>query len=162
MIPGPAQALVLSGGGGNASYEVGVLKALAAGACSATGYGPLDPAILSGSSAGAFNAAVIASWPEASLLSIVQHLEDIWLNYVAETPRSCGNGIYRIRGAPRPYFDPQCWSSHPGEETALLEDLEVVTTETADRIAYLSGRGLTLGAEILQFLDLGVFMSPER
>jgi NTE family protein len=156
------EALILSGGGGNAAYEVGVLKALAAGASPVTGYVPLEPAILSGSSAGAFNASVIASWPEASLLSIVEHLEDLWLNYVADQPGSCGNGIYRIRGNPRPYVDSRCWQNHPGDRTALLEDLEFISNETLERIDYLSGRGLSFGSQVLQFVDVGTFIDPER
>lgn len=162
MNPGEIQALVLSGGGGNAAYEVGVLKALAAGASPATNHVPLDPAILTGSSAGAFNAAVIASWPEAPPLSAIEHLADLWMRYVADGPGSCGNGIYRIRGDFQDYLDPRCRISRPGEGLAILEDLEVVSRETVARIAYLSGRNLPLASQALQFVDLGTFMSPDR
>ncbi len=162
MSSGEVQALVLSGGGGNAAYEVGVLKALAAGASPSTNHTPVDPAILTGSSAGAFNAAVIASWPEVAPLSVIEHLADLWMSYVADGPGSCGNGVYRFRGNPQDYLDPRCRVSRPGEGMALLEDLEVVSRETVARIAYLSGRDLPLTAQALQFIDLGTFMSPER
>jgi predicted acylesterase/phospholipase RssA len=161
-IAGPPHALVLSGGGGNAAYEVGVLKALASGASPATGYQPIDPRILTGSSAGAFNAAVIASWPEYPIYAVVDHLENIWKNHVAEASGTCGNGVYRIRGNPRTYASPGCWNAWPSERAALLEDVEYITREAADRLGYLVGQNLSLEADVLQFLDLSAFLSPER
>ena len=50
--------LVLSGGGARAAYEVGVLKAIYNGKCSAAA-GSGAPEVFSGTGAGAFNAAVI-------------------------------------------------------------------------------------------------------
>ena len=55
------QAVILSGGGANGAYEVGVLKALLTGQSPATDFQPLDPDIFTGTSVGAFNAALLVS-----------------------------------------------------------------------------------------------------
>src|SRR5438128_1634762 len=60
-----SHALVLSGGGSYGAYEAGVIKALIAGA---PGYSnsPVDPAIITATSAGAFNAAALLSAPDGT------------------------------------------------------------------------------------------------
>ena len=45
-------ALVLSGGGVDAVYEVGVMQALSMGACPSTDFTPIDADIVTGTSAG--------------------------------------------------------------------------------------------------------------
>ena len=73
------KALVLSGGGADGAYAVGVLKALINGRSPATSYRPLDPDILTGTSCGAYNAAVLVSqWDEFGSAS-AGNLETIWL-----------------------------------------------------------------------------------
>src|ERR1700682_5706115 len=91
--PYEVSALVLSGGGAYAAYEVGVMKALIAGVSPATGLTPLDPAIFSGSSAGSVNAAFMASQPAATLSSTVQYLEDLWVDQIAEDSASCYGAV---------------------------------------------------------------------
>ena len=54
-------AVILSGGGANGAYEVGVLKALFRGESASTNHRPLKPEIFAGTSIGAFNAALIVS-----------------------------------------------------------------------------------------------------
>ena len=56
----PRQAVVLSGGGANGAYEVGVLLALCEGASPATDYVPLSAEIYTGTSVGAYNVAFMA------------------------------------------------------------------------------------------------------
>ena len=55
------EALILSSGGANGAYEVGVMRGLFSGESPATGYLPLDPDVFKGSSIGALNAAVMVS-----------------------------------------------------------------------------------------------------
>jgi predicted acylesterase/phospholipase RssA len=55
------EAVVLSGGGAKGAYEVGVLQALIAGQSPATGYRPLEPAIYTGTSVGAYNVSFLAA-----------------------------------------------------------------------------------------------------
>jgi predicted acylesterase/phospholipase RssA len=157
--PEAPHALVLSGGAGNAAYEAGVMQALAGSECAVTGYRPLDPLILSGTSAGAFHAALIASWPEYPFSSIADYLVELWRNRIADGPQTCGNGVYRFRGDPRPIFDSRCQSKREREFVELLQDTASIGSEAVDRIDYLSGEQTTAVGKILQFLDLSTFVS---
>jgi NTE family protein len=71
----PRMALVLSGGGARAAYQVGVLRELVA-----QGFLPRDRAgidILVGSSAGAINTAAVAAWAD-DLHEGLARLEQVW------------------------------------------------------------------------------------
>ncbi len=57
-------ALVLSGGGAYGAFAIGIMKALYAGASPATNYQPLKADIFTGTSVGAFNAAVMVGQKE--------------------------------------------------------------------------------------------------
>jgi NTE family protein len=80
--------LVLSGGGANGAYEVGVLKALLLGRSPATGHEPLLPDSIASTSIGSFNAAVLLShsysrgWHDG-----IAALESIWTDQMA-APRA--------------------------------------------------------------------------
>lgn len=102
-------ALVLSGGGAYGAFGIGVMKTLFAGKSPATNYEPLTPEVFSGTSVGAFNAAIMVGHPpSASCPDPVSRLEDIWLELVADRPGRCGNGIFRIRGNPADLINPGC------------------------------------------------------
>ncbi len=108
-----AQALVLSGGGADGAYGVGVVEALAAGRSSATGHQSLDPGIFAGTSIGSFNAAFLAAnWDHLGNAS-AGRLADVWRQQLAERPGSCGNGAYRIKASPTEYLDPRCYFPNP-------------------------------------------------
>jgi NTE family protein len=77
------RALVLGGGGARASYEVGVLSAIADRAPN------VDFPILTGASAGAINATYLAAY-RGSFAEAVRALRDAWLQLVADR-------VYRIR-----------------------------------------------------------------
>jgi predicted acylesterase/phospholipase RssA len=102
-----SHALVLSGGGANGAYEVGVVRALAEGASRATGYEPLAIQVFSGTSVGAYNAAFLAQeW--GSILEATRSLDETWRQRIADTPGSCGNGVYRLRVDPWRWVEPGC------------------------------------------------------
>ena len=101
-------ALVLSGGAAYGAFAVGIMKALFAGRSPATAYQHLDANIVVGTSVGAFNAAVMASQSEINCLAAAENLARIWTDEIAARPGKCGNGIFRIRGDLRDYFDPVC------------------------------------------------------
>jgi len=130
--------VVLSGGGANGAYEVGVLEALIQGRSPATGYRPIDPGVYAGTSVGAFNAAVMASRPGLPAGAAVAELRALWLDRVANSLEHCGNGVYRVRGAPFQLLSPGCLA-HPVE--ALLE----LGADAANLAAY----GLVKGAQFL-------------
>jgi predicted acylesterase/phospholipase RssA len=80
------------GGCGYAAYEVGVLEAL---------FGPgsvLDAAIFTGTPAGAFNAAMMVSQPQAGMAETLEYLKDLWLNHISLDKAACRQGAVRYRG----------------------------------------------------------------
>jgi len=105
--------VVLSGGGANGAYEIGVLRALFEGASPATGGVPLSAQMFSGTSVGAYNAAFLAQ-AQGTGLETSRRLEQVWRQRIADTPASCGNGVYRLRADPRRWTDPGCMR-HPVE-----------------------------------------------
>src|SRR6185369_8977564 len=115
-------AVVLSGGGAYGAYEVGVMKALLGGEMKGAGYRPLDPEVFTGTSVGSFNASMMVSQPRVSGAVAVDHLEQIWLNQIAEGPGRCGNGVFRIRANPLRYVDPDCVASPFQSLTKMDED----------------------------------------
>jgi NTE family protein len=151
--------VVLSGGGANGAYEVGVLKALIEGLSPATEYRPVDPAVYAGTSVGAYNAAIMASRPELSATAAVEELQALWLNCIANSLERCGNGVYRVRGAPFQLLSPGC----------LTRPVESLLEFGADA-AYLAAYGLVKGAQfarsdaplqsrLLSLIDLEAFVS---
>ena len=134
--PGRASkdAVVLTGGGAKGAYEIGILKALADGRSPATGYQPLEVEILTGTSVGAYNAAFLVSQHGAGARQAVASLEAIWRERVANTVKTCGNGIFRVRDAPLNALEPGC----------LARPLEVLADTVEDAgfwARYLAVRG---------------------
>lgn len=105
------EGLVLSGGGAFAAYEVGVMKALFGGFSPATGYRPIDPGIVTGTSAGAFNCTLFVDRWEVDAQTAIASMEQVWLDEVAE--KACGNGVFRWRGNPFNFFDVGCLFADP-------------------------------------------------
>ena len=121
---GDKTAVILSGGGANGSYEVGVLKALFNGDSPATGYTPLNPAIFTGTSVGAYNAAVVVSHLEAGARAAVAYLEDIWLNVIPRDDSTTHNHVFRLRGDALELFDLDYVAQHPlAPYSRLVEDV---------------------------------------
>jgi NTE family protein len=80
---GAELAIVMSGGGARAAYQVGFLRAVSA-ACP-----ELKPEILTGVSAGAINAVYIAARP-GSFRTVVDDLAELWLGLRAEDVMDTG------------------------------------------------------------------------
>jgi predicted acylesterase/phospholipase RssA len=111
-MPAPAarkHAVILSGGGSNGAYEVGVLKALLAGRCACVG--PVDPQLFYGTSVGSFNAAFLVSQWDRYGAAAIGNLERVWLDVLAAT--GAGNGGYRFRGDPGYYLNPASYVWNP-------------------------------------------------
>jgi predicted acylesterase/phospholipase RssA len=118
-------AVILSGGGANGAYEVGVLKALCAGMSPATDHKPLDPYVFSGTSVGAYNAAYLVShWKEYGP-SVIANLEQLWVDEISTRLSRCGNSMFRLRGDPREYLNPACYFPNP------LQPLSYFVQDTA-------------------------------
>lgn len=78
-------ALVLSGGGARAAYQVGLLR------CLARRMPELRPQILTGVSAGAINASLLAAHP-GGIVDAVGALSDLWQNLRSEHVFRAGGG----------------------------------------------------------------------
>ena len=113
QCPG-VNAVVLSGGGANGAYEVGVLKALLGGASPATSMQPLRPGIVTGTSIGGFNAAALVSrYHHDNWLDSAQDLENIWLDLIPRDDSTSHNHIYRFRANPFEFLNPGLLMTNP-------------------------------------------------
>jgi predicted acylesterase/phospholipase RssA len=84
------QAITLSGGGAYGAFEVGVLKALMGGHARVTKGEPFDPKIYTGTSAGAFIAAILLSSEAQDPKGRFEHLERILAGQKSRRPISAG------------------------------------------------------------------------
>jgi predicted acylesterase/phospholipase RssA len=153
------QALVLSGGGANGSYEVGVLKALFSGRCKDVG--TPDPELFFGTSVGSYNAAFLASqWDEFGPAAIA-NLERAWIEVVAGDIGR--NGAYRFRGDPGYLLDPSSYMPNPLRPLLdLARDSAFLTWEGIQRAVYLTtSREESLRERAANLFDFSTFVSTE-
>lgn len=106
-------AVVLSGGGANGAYEIGVMTALFAGKAPTTHYEPLDPAIFAGTSVGSYNAAFLVSRWEVYGTAAISSLERIWLDTIGSSREKPVNGVFRIRDNPLEFISPYSYLPNP-------------------------------------------------
>jgi len=151
-------ALVLSGGGAYGAFEVGIMKALFAGRSPATRYRPLEAKIFTGTSVGAFNAAVMASDPGLSSLDAAVRLEEIWLQRIAARPGKCGNGIFRVRGDPADYFDPAFLGSPAAIAGRIGNDCLTAGGYWLTRTANFLASSAPLASRLSELVNIGSFV----
>jgi predicted acylesterase/phospholipase RssA len=158
---GSRHAVVLSGGGGYGAYEIGVMRALFAGESPSTDYEPVDPAVVTGTSAGAFNAALLCSAPPGTDgLVALDYVEDVWLHAIAGT-EGCGNNVLRFRGNPFTLLRPEC----AGAGTASAElagDVQYLSDQFTARLARFADASDALEQRVLDALDASVLVSADR
>lgn len=147
-------ALVLSGGGAQAAYEVGVLKALITGATPFTRHRRLDPDIVTGTSAGSFNGALyVARWAMDPSDAIAE-IERVWLDEVAT--QSCGNGVYRWRGSPLAFLDLACIARNPARFFwERVEDAAFLARQALERSAEFLRAGGSIEQRLLGLINIG-------
>ncbi|HYL05302.1 MAG TPA: patatin-like phospholipase family protein [Thermoanaerobaculia bacterium] len=159
---GKKVALVLSGGGANGAYEVGVLKALLAGKSPATDYQPLVPDIVSGTSIGAFNAAFLVSqWGEYGAAA-AGNLETFWAERLAGSGIR-PNGVFRVRGNVLDLADPYAYLPNPVLPLRrLLADGGFLAWEGLQRVVHLvAGSEGPIDRRLAALVDLSTFISLE-
>jgi NTE family protein len=157
-------AVVLSGGGADGAYGVGVLKALCGGLSPATDFEPLNPDAFTGTSIGSFNAAFLASqWDEYGPAAVA-NLETVWLDRLGADRRSCGNGIFRIRGNPAELFDPACFLPDPLAPLGrLASDAAALGWEALRRTVHaVTLADVSLAQRSLPFISLAPFVDTGR
>lgn len=157
-------ALVLSGGGAYGAFEVGVMKVLFAGRSPANNYAPLMANILSGSSGGAFNAAVITGMSQTSELDAALHLEDIWLHHIADRSLGNGNGVFRLVGDFTDYLNGALSSGLNGRLTTIARDGLSIGTYLLGRASDFAASRLSLSERLISLINLASFVdvSPFR
>jgi NTE family protein len=153
-------ALVLSGGGAKGAYEIGVMKALFEGASPATGFRPLEVEVYTGTSVGAYNAAFLVSRSALPSLAGLTELERIWLQRIANTPTSCGNGAFRLRSAPLQLGDPGCLLRPFGDALDLTRDALFWTRYAVTRGSELLASDAPLRTRLLDTIDLSALVDP--
>ncbi len=153
-------AVILSGGGANGGYEIGVMKALFSGACPLTGHRPLAADIFTGTSVGSYNAAFMVSQSELESPSVVARLEDIWINKVAHS-RGTPNGVFRFRG-PLSLLDVQSLAAHPLKPfEELAEDSAFFAKDWFRRGVNFFRSSGNLERRTLELVDLSALISTE-
>jgi predicted acylesterase/phospholipase RssA len=90
--------IVLSGGGANGAYEVGVLVALHTGKSPATNYTELHPMVITGTSIGAYNTAVLTAHIGSMGDAALDYLQNVWINLIPRDDHTRHNHVYEIRG----------------------------------------------------------------
>ncbi|HEV3455902.1 MAG TPA: patatin-like phospholipase family protein [Thermoanaerobaculia bacterium] len=162
MTDGERQhGIVLSGGGANGAYEVGVLKALLAGLSPATGYRPIAPSVYAGTSIGSYNAAfMVGQWDSFGPTS-TGNLERSWLEVLAQNPGRYGNGAYRFRGDPVAFLAPSSYMPNPLQPfLRVVQDGAFLTWDAMQRAVHLvTNPDQSLGQRAVDLFDFTAFIS---
>ena len=160
---GGKHALILSGGGAYGAYEVGVMRALFEGKCASTKFQPLDPDIVAGTSAGAFNAALLLSAGLSDAPAAIQYVQDVYLNDVASGPRNCGNGVLRFRGIPLDVFDGNCYVPNLLQPFVEFgQDAMFLANQIMRRVASLFQSEVDFEQRALELIDLEDYTSVQK
>jgi NTE family protein len=155
--------LVLSGGGANGAYELGVLKALLLGGSPATAERPLHADCIAATSIGSFNAAVLLShyhrrsWHEA-----VTALESVWIDQIAAPRAISSNGVFRYRPNFIDWFDVAQFRLNPWQPARVLAgDVTFLTRDWLTRVSGLVSGSGGLAHRFAELFDLSTFITPE-
>ncbi|HYL05303.1 MAG TPA: patatin-like phospholipase family protein, partial [Thermoanaerobaculia bacterium] len=143
----------------NGAYEAGVLQALLHGASPVTGYRPIDPGIYTGTSVGAYNAAIMCSRPGVPAAAVADELASLWLDRIANSLRQCGNGVYRVRGVPFQFLDPGCLARPVRSLLDFGADLVELSSFGLMKGAQFALSDGTLQSRLLDLFDLDAFVS---
>ena len=161
-VNGSKQAVVLSGGGADGAYAVGVLKALCFGQSPATNFQPLVPDIFTGTSVGAYNAAFLVSQWDTYGKESVTNLERAWLDILSDDAQKCGNGVFRIRANPVKFLNPLCFIPTPLQPFSQLgEDSAILTWEGLQRAINFATAPEGLLQRAVNLLNFSSFVSRE-
>lgn len=153
--------IVLSGGGADGAYAVGVLKALLSGRSPANGFRILEPDVFAGTSIGSFNASYLVSRWHHSGVGAVGELEGVWLEKLADRG-ACGNGAFRIRADPTRFFDPACYLPNPTRPfTRFARDSAALSWDFIRRLVHFAGARDPLLPRSLDFFNFSSFVSRE-
>ncbi|HVT60578.1 MAG TPA: patatin-like phospholipase family protein [Thermoanaerobaculia bacterium] len=158
----PTHAVVISGGGANGAYAVGVLKALLNGKTPACGSAPA-PKIYAGTSIGSFTASFLVSQWDTYGPAATGNLEQTWLERLASNPPRYGNGALRFRGDLLELLAPSSYLPNPLRPfLRLAGDTAYLAWDGLQRLVQaLFSEGGDLRQRAADLLDLTAFVSTE-
>ena len=165
-VTGKKHALILSGGGANGAYEIGVMKALFGGYVK-LGEDPteaptkINPQVLTGTSVGSFSAAFMASRPGESAASTLAELEDVWRNRIAST-KTRWNSVFRVRGNPLELVDLNRVLVSPLTAPAnLLQDAAFFAKDSLDRAELFFRSKEEVTKRLVDLIDFSALISTD-
>jgi predicted acylesterase/phospholipase RssA len=123
---------------------------------------PLDPQIYSGTSAGAFIAAVLLSSEAEDPKGRIDYLEHIWFDQVCHSPERDRNGVYHIRGDVRRYLEPSWLARNPvGPLQQAMQDAGFIASNMLTRAAAFATSREPLERRTLELFDLSSLLSTD-
>jgi predicted acylesterase/phospholipase RssA len=137
------------------------MRALLTGASPATGYTRLNPDVLTGTSAGSFNAALFASGPVDDPLASVDYVERVWLTRIAEVPGTCAGNVIRFRANLFGFFNPACLTADSTFIGTFADDLAYLSNQWAARSDTFFASGQPLRQRFIEAFDLATFVTGE-
>ncbi len=153
--------LVLSGGAAYAAYEVGVIAALAQGEAAVCAHrGPLTPQVASGTSGGAFNAALFLSQGNDAACA-AEFMDWVWREKIAARSGRCGNGAYRIRQDPASWLNPACLLNPQRMAGELAQDALFFAQDWMRRGMRFLTSDSDLERRMLETIDISAFFTTE-
>jgi NTE family protein len=156
------EALILSGGGANGAYEVGVIKALTSGHSPATGLRTPEITAIAATSIGAFNAAVLLShfngrWHEAAAA-----LESAWLHRISAAGATSANGVFRYRPNFTEWMNVSSLMADPMQPAReLMGDAAFLARDWMARMSGFASSTDGLVHRIAELIDISTFLTPE-
>jgi predicted acylesterase/phospholipase RssA len=156
-------AIVLTGTGANAAYEVGVMRAILQGTWGQASNPPVDPQAYCGTSIGAFNAAIMAARAPMGPAAAIDRLRRVWEDRIAVSRAASATGFFRIRAEPTQYFTASLdLASQIEPMVEMTGDALYFMRQTAQRLAYAMGTAGTVadGAATITELSQWIDVSP--
>ena len=151
--------IVLSGGGAYGAFELGVLRHLATDSVlGMAGSAHPAPAVLTGTSVGAFNAALLACRlvERGNLRTAVEDLVSIWVKQIAGDLHN--NGIFRMRGDILHSADPDLLLRPGATVVEAASDAVFFARDMASRLSYFAQPGSS-AARLIKMFDMSAFFS---
>jgi NTE family protein len=153
--------VVLSGGGANGAYEIGVLKALVRGESPVSGGTPVDPGVIAATSIGAFNSAVLLSNLNGSWSEAVGALEKVWLERISLSGTASRNGVFRLRGNPLTWMDMDVLRTDPFKPARdLADDAVFLAKDWSARAREFTTSSGSLERRAAELFDMSTFVTP--
>lgn len=144
-------AVILSGGGADGAYEVGVAKALFNGKAPWSNDVPVAPEIFTGTSIGSFNSSYLVSQWDDYGAAATGNLERVWLDVISK-------GGFRIRLDPMVYLDPRSYMKPLRLGLDFVEDNLFLGWDALQRFVHLVSGEEPILQRFLETFNLASFV----